>query len=93
MNSYGGTETFTYALICELLSKDHDVDFICIKEGVLSERIEREFPQVSVNCGFKRSYDIALVNHNVVVDKILRMGIKTKNYTNLSWYSSRFRKA
>ncbi|WP_055445439.1 glycosyltransferase [Lacinutrix himadriensis] len=60
----GGTETFTFTLIQELLKQGHQVEYYTRRKGQVSNRIEQE-----LGVGFKtrRSYDIVFANHNKIV--------------------------
>lgn len=77
MNSLGGTETFTYTLVHALVRAGHNVDLYTINPGILSDKIKEEIPLIDINT-IKKKYDLALVNHNNVVEQIRRIGIDTK---------------
>lgn len=73
MNTIGGTETFTYTLVHELVKQGHDVGLYTIVEGSVSNRLKKELPGIEVN-KFNSSYDVALVNHNTTVKHIRDKG-------------------
>ena len=74
LNSIGGTETFTYTLVKELVRQGHFVDLITFVPGFLSNMLEQE-TGIPTNVIRESHYDIALVNHNIVVDKIRSLGV------------------
>lgn len=76
LNTIGGTETFTYTLIKELVKQGHKVELITLHPGYVSNLIQQQFGIVANQLTY--NYDLSLVNHNVVVDKIRTLGIKTK---------------
>lgn len=63
----GGTETFTFTLIQELLRQGHKVEYYTRRKGQVSERIEQE---LGVRFKTRRSYDIVFANHNKIVRKL-----------------------
>ena len=75
LHTLGGTETFTYALVKYLLRYNHKVDVITLKEGIMSERIKKDFPQVNVN-KLRKRYDLALVNHTSIVEAVRQSNYK-----------------
>ncbi len=64
LKNLGGSETFTYTLIKELLEKGFDVEFFTFQEGVVSEKIKND---LGVQFMSKKSYDLILANHNTCV--------------------------
>ncbi|MFD2892892.1 glycosyltransferase [Flavobacterium chuncheonense] len=64
LDYFGGSETFTFALIEGLLAKGFDVEYFTFVKGNFSKLIEQK-----LNVGFmsKDSYDLVLANHNTCV--------------------------
>lgn len=67
----GGSETFTYTIIKELLSRNFDVEYFAIVRGCFSDKLEKE-----LNVKFKRKnkYDLILANHNTCVEALMGYG-------------------
>lgn len=72
LNNYGGTESYTYALIKELKNLNIDVEYFTFKQGLVSERIEKE---LNVNFMTKKRYNLILANHFTCVQSLYRKGI------------------
>ncbi|MDN3666483.1 glycosyltransferase family 2 protein [Algibacter miyuki] len=72
LDSIGGSETFTYAII-EELSKypKFNVEYFTFNKGSISEKIEK-----NLGVGFMsfKKYDLILANHNTVVEKLYKRG-------------------
>ena len=67
----GGSETFTYTLISELVKNPNfSVEYFCFKKGVVSNRIEA----LGVSFMTKKRYDFIFANHNTVVNKLYKKG-------------------
>jgi len=66
LDNYGGSETFTYALIACLLKKNNEVDYFTFIKGKTSEKIEE------LGCQFfsKTNYDIVFANHISCVETL-----------------------
>lgn len=64
LDYFGGSETFTFALIEALLEKGFNVEYFTFIKGNFSKLIEQK-----LNVGFmsKKSYDVVLANHNTCV--------------------------
>jgi glycosyltransferase involved in cell wall biosynthesis len=60
----GGSETFTYTLISELVRLGHDVSYYTNVHGVVSQAIEVDFKVPFVRSG---SFDLILASHNTMV--------------------------
>lgn len=67
----GGTETYTYAIIKELLKRKFDVEYFTFKKGVFSYRMEKE---IEVKFQSKKKYDLILANHNSCVEALMGAG-------------------
>ncbi|MFT4800823.1 MAG: glycosyltransferase involved in cell wall biosynthesis [Flavobacteriaceae bacterium] len=72
LSNVGGSETFTYSLIEELVHrKEFDVEYFTFQKGVVSERIEKE---LGVKFRSKKTYDLILASHNTCVDELFKSG-------------------
>lgn len=71
LKKLGGSETFTYTLIGELIRLGHDVDFWTLHEGLVSETIQRDYRIVK---RLRGCYDVILANHNTTVDQVSHLG-------------------
>lgn len=60
----GGTETFTFTIIEELLRRGNNVEYFTFFKGEVSERIEKD---LNVSFMSKDKYDLILANHNTCV--------------------------
>lgn len=67
----GGSETFTYTLIGELVRQGHRVDLHTNIEGIVSDKIQKDFRVVNVIDG---KYDLVLANHYTTVEKLYARG-------------------
>ena len=67
----GGTETYTYAIIKELLNRGFDVEYFTFKKGGFSDRMENE---IGVKFKTKNAYDLILANHNSCVEYLMGCG-------------------
>lgn len=67
----GGSETFTYTMIKELLSRDFDVEYFALVRGYFSEKLEKE---LNVKFKRKKKYDLILANHNTCVEALMGYG-------------------
>lgn len=73
LDSLGGTETYTYALIEELVKRENiKVEYFTFKKGEVSNRIEND---LNVSFLSKKKYDLILANHNKVIDELYFKGI------------------
>lgn len=72
LKKLGGSETFTYTLIGELVRRGYDVDYFTFVHGAVSDRITSDFG-VSQSA-LDSSYDIILANHHTTVDHVHRLG-------------------
>lgn len=67
----GGSETFTYTLIGELVKQGHSVEYFCFKRGLVASKIEKDF---GVGFMSKTKYDIILANHYKTVEYLHHFG-------------------
>jgi len=74
LKKWGGSETFTYTLIEELVRLGHDVDLFTLHPGLVSDRIKTDF---NINIRLQKKYDLVLANHNTTV-KTVRYAITSR---------------
>lgn len=67
----GGTETFVYTLVEQLLKEGHNVEYYCIERGDVSNRIEKE---LNIKFSTRKKYDLILANHNTTISKVYKKG-------------------
>jgi glycosyltransferase involved in cell wall biosynthesis len=67
----GGSETFTYTLIKELIRRKYDVEYYTLIKGEFSKKMEIE---LGVNFKSKKKYDLILANHNSCVTALVGCG-------------------
>jgi len=72
LNKVGGSETFTYYFIKELVSKGYNVQYFAFKKGLVSSKIEKELDVRFMN---KKSYDVVFSNHNKCVRHLSSKGL------------------
>jgi len=72
LEKVGGSETFTYALIEELLERGYTVEYFTFFKGIVSSRIENDLKVSFMN---SKKYDLILANHNTCVRFLSRKGI------------------
>ncbi|HHX79070.1 MAG TPA: glycosyltransferase family 4 protein [Acholeplasmataceae bacterium] len=70
LQTTGGTESYTYALIVELIKKGHHVEYFTFEKGEVSDIIEN----LGVKFRKKIFYDLILANHYNVVDHLHKRG-------------------
>jgi glycosyltransferase involved in cell wall biosynthesis len=68
----GGTETFTYAVIKQLLAQGFEVEYFTFFKGVVSDKIEKD---LGINFMSKSHYDLILASHNTCVNFLSKRGI------------------
>lgn len=70
LEKIGGTESYTYALINELVKRGHKVEYFTFFRGEISKRIE------SLGVKFRSHifYDLILANHNTTVNHLYKRG-------------------
>lgn len=72
LNNVGGSETFTYTLIEELVKRDNiEVEYFTFERGLVSDKIEKE---LKVNFLKKKKYDLILASHNTCVERLYKLG-------------------
>lgn len=71
LSKLGGSETYTYTLIEELVRLGHEIDLFTFVPGLVSEKIKENF---GVNIKIQNSYDIIFASHNTTVDKLINHG-------------------
>lgn len=71
LDSIGGTETFTYYLIKELIQLGHNIEYFTLKKGIISDMIESN---LNVKFLSSKRYDLILANHNSTIEKIWKLG-------------------
>lgn len=70
LQNTGGTESYTYALVQELLRQGHDVEYFAFQLGDVSRRIE----SLGVKYRSHIFYDLIIANHNNVVNHLYKRG-------------------
>ena len=72
LDTFGGTEKFTYALIEELSVRERlHVEYFTLRKGEVSDKIENV---LSVKFMSMDKYDLILANHNSTVERIWNRG-------------------
>jgi glycosyltransferase involved in cell wall biosynthesis len=71
LNRIGGSETFTFTIIEELIKQGHDVEYFTFVNGFVSNKIEE---LLGVSFMSKDRYDLILANHNTTVNKLYKKG-------------------
>jgi hypothetical protein len=69
LETYGGSETFTYAFIEELVKKGHNVEYFTFEKGLTSNKIENNLGVYFLS---KYKYDVVFANHNSCVELVRR---------------------
>ena len=69
--SAGGTETYSYAIIEELVTKGYQVEYFTFHKGEFSARIEKD---LQVPFMSRKKYDLILANHNTCIDYLFTKG-------------------
>lgn len=72
LDTLGGTETYTYAIIEELKRRNLNVEYFTLKKGLVSERIEKN---LGVQYMSRKKYDLILANHVTCVEKLYLKGL------------------
>ena len=67
----GGSETYTYTIIKELITRGFEVEYFTLMKGKFSERMENE---LGVKLQSKKQYDLILANHNSCVEALMGFG-------------------
>ena len=71
LDKFGGSETFTFAIIEELKRRNFNVEYFTFKKGKTSNYIEK----LGVPFSSKKKYDLILANHNTCVQHLHKKGI------------------
>ncbi len=74
LQNVGGTETWCFTIIKELLKRNHNVDVFALNKGNFFNYIVKTLPDVGIN--LKKEYDLILINHNSSLKFILDNNIK-----------------
>lgn len=64
LKKLGGSETFTYTLIGEMVRQGHQVNYYTSQKGVVSRAIEKDFKVPFADSG---AFDLILCSHNTMV--------------------------
>lgn len=67
----GGSETYTYTIIKELLRRDFEVEYFTFSKGEFSDRMEKG---TGVKFLSKKKYDLILANHTTCVEALMGLG-------------------
>lgn len=70
LNKIGGSETFTYTIIEELVRRNYNVEYFTFKKGITSDYIE----QLGVSFLNREKYDLILASHCTCVNFLHKMG-------------------
>lgn len=71
LSNIGGSETFTYTLIEELVRRGYNVEYFTFHKGITSDKIECN---LGVKFMSQNKYDLILANHNSCVEKLFSYG-------------------
>lgn len=71
LDKVGGSETFTFTLIEELIKRKHNVEYFTFHQGYVSHKIEKD---LGVSFMTKKKYDLVLANHNKIIKKVYFKG-------------------
>lgn len=72
LKKLGGSETFTYTMVKAAKEHGHDVDLFTHHQGIVSERIRKDFGVYSPV--LRNSYDLILASHNTTIKHVLNRG-------------------
>lgn len=76
LKKIGGSETFTYTLVGELLRKQCKVELYTLVPGQVSSRISQDFGVlVHTNAATIKKQDLVLANHKTCVTELAKAGI------------------
>ena len=70
LDNIGGSQTYTYAIIAELLRLGHNVEYFTYQKGFVSDKIEK----LGVRFMTKQHYDLIIANHKPVVQYLFQYG-------------------
>ena len=71
LDRLGGSETFTFTLIEELVRRGFSVEYFTFNFGLVSSKIEN---QLKVSFCTRKKYDLILANHNTCVEHLYKYG-------------------
>lgn len=71
LTGLGGSETFAYTFIEELVKNGHKVDLFTCIPGLISNKIRKDF---GVRIRIQNSYDVIFASHNTTVNKVVGHG-------------------
>ena len=71
LKNYGGTESYVYAMIEELVKKRIYVEYFTFEKGIISDLIEKDF---GVKFMSKKKYSYIFANHNTCVAHLFNRG-------------------
>jgi glycosyltransferase involved in cell wall biosynthesis len=71
LDSIGGSETFTFTIIEELVRLGHKVEYFTFTKGFVSSKIEKDLGVFFMS---HNNYDLILANHNTTVEELYRKG-------------------
>lgn len=74
LQNVGGTETWCFTIIKELIKRNHNVDVFALNKGDFFNYIVKTFPNVGTE--LKKEYDLILVNHNSSLQYLIDNNIK-----------------
>lgn len=67
LKKLGGSETFTYTLIGELIRRNHQVDLYTRINGYVTTKIQKDFKIMNILLNKEIHYDLILANHNTTI--------------------------
>jgi hypothetical protein len=75
LSQLGGSETFTYAFVGELVRLGHEVDVICASHpyGVIGDQLAEMWITVNRPSIRGRAYDAAFLSHDTTVEMLFRL--------------------
>ena len=71
LDKTGGSQTFTYTLVGELVKRGYAVEYFTHKHGLISSKIQDDF---GVGFMSQSSYDLILANHHTTVESLYGKG-------------------
>ncbi len=71
LDKVGGTESYTYAMVEELVKKGYHVEYFTFFRGEVSHRLEHD---LSIRFKSRKKYDLILANHNTCVNYLFDRG-------------------
>jgi len=71
LDKVGGTESYTYAMVEELVKREYQVEYFTFFRGEVSRRLEQD---LSIRFMSRKKYDLILANHNTCVNYLFDKG-------------------